>query len=189
MTMIFAILDNLVLLASWESWAAEPYRFVMTKWELSNTANLSVYWSLFRSWTIVMNFGNDWNNTTQIQSAEMRFLRRVHGMTLRDKVGSCEIRKTPNIEPLLRIERSYTLVRLCPSQNVLGKISETSLAGYTHGKAAQSSSKHHVEWLQPCFSRHGGEPAEVSKVTVDREVLGDLLVLLLSPPSPEEKRV
>jgi len=36
----------------------------------------------------------------------MGFLRRVHGVTLRDKVRSCEIRKALNVEPLLRTERS-----------------------------------------------------------------------------------
>jgi len=43
----------------------------------------------------------------QVQAAEMRFLGRVHGMTLRDKVRSFEIRRVMNVEPhLLRIERS-----------------------------------------------------------------------------------
>jgi len=42
----------------------------------------------------------------QAQVAEMGDLRRVHGVTLRDKVRGCEIRKTLNVEPLLRIQRS-----------------------------------------------------------------------------------
>jgi len=33
-------------------------------------------------------------------------LSGVHGVTLRNKVRSCEIRKALNVEPLLRIERS-----------------------------------------------------------------------------------
>jgi len=33
-------------------------------------------------------------------------LRRVHGVTLRDKVRSCDIRRALNVELLLRIERS-----------------------------------------------------------------------------------
>jgi len=36
----------------------------------------------------------------------MGFLRRVHGVTLHDKVLSYEIRKSLDVEPLLRIERS-----------------------------------------------------------------------------------
>jgi len=39
-------------------------------------------------------------------AAEMEFSRRVHRVPLRDEVGGCRIRKTLNVEPLLRIERS-----------------------------------------------------------------------------------
>ena len=38
--------------------------------------------------------------------AEMICLRRVHDVTLRDKVRSCEISRALNVEALLRIERS-----------------------------------------------------------------------------------
>ena len=42
-----------------------------------------------------------------VQASEMRFLRRIEGVTLFNKVRSSEIRKSLNIEPLLlRIERS-----------------------------------------------------------------------------------
>jgi len=37
----------------------------------------------------------------------MRFLRRVHGVTLRNRVCSREIREALNVEPLFRIERSW----------------------------------------------------------------------------------
>jgi len=43
---------------------------------------------------------------SQVQGTEMGFLRRVHGVTLRDKVGSYEIRKVLNVEPLFRLETS-----------------------------------------------------------------------------------
>ena len=44
---------------------------------------------------------------SQVQASEMRFLRRIEGVMLFNKVRSSEIRKSPNIEPLLlRIERS-----------------------------------------------------------------------------------
>ena len=44
---------------------------------------------------------------SQVQASEMRFLRRMEGVTLFNKVRSSEIRKSLNIEPLLlRIERS-----------------------------------------------------------------------------------
>ena len=41
---------------------------------------------------------------SQVQQVEMGILRRVHGVTLLEKVRSCEIRKALNVEPLLRIE-------------------------------------------------------------------------------------
>jgi len=43
---------------------------------------------------------------SQVQAAEMGFLRRVHGVTLGNTVRSCEIRETLNVEPLLPTERS-----------------------------------------------------------------------------------
>ena len=44
---------------------------------------------------------------SQVQASEMRFLRRIKGVTLFNKVRSSDIRKSLNIEPLLfRIERS-----------------------------------------------------------------------------------
>ena len=44
---------------------------------------------------------------SQVQASEMRFLRRIQGVTMFDKVRSLEIRKSLQVEPLLlRIERS-----------------------------------------------------------------------------------
>jgi len=43
---------------------------------------------------------------SQIQAIEMWFLRRVHGVSLRQKMRCCEIRKAPSMDPLLRTERS-----------------------------------------------------------------------------------
>jgi len=43
---------------------------------------------------------------SEVQIAEKEYLRRVKGVTLRDKVRSCDIRKTLNVEQFLRIERS-----------------------------------------------------------------------------------
>jgi len=38
---------------------------------------------------------------SQVQAAEMGFLRRVQGVTLRPKVHSCEIRKVLTVDSLL----------------------------------------------------------------------------------------
>jgi len=40
------------------------------------------------------------------QKAEIGYLRRVHGVILRDKEHRSEIRETRNVKPLLRIEKS-----------------------------------------------------------------------------------
>jgi len=46
---------------------------------------------------------------SQVQAAEMGFLRRVHGVTLGDKVRCCEIRKILNVEPLPWRDPSYDI--------------------------------------------------------------------------------
>jgi len=56
----------------------------------------------------------------------MGILQRVHGVTLRDKVGSCEIRKNLNVEPFLRIERPQLRwvshgPKKCPRKDRRGK--------------------------------------------------------------------
>ena len=44
---------------------------------------------------------------SQVQAYEMRFLRRIEGVAIFNKLRSSDIRKSLNIEPLpLRIERS-----------------------------------------------------------------------------------
>ena len=50
--------------------------------------------------------GNDCKIAISSTSGREGFFPKVHSVTLRDKVRSCEIRKSLNVEPLLRIERS-----------------------------------------------------------------------------------
>jgi len=69
------------------------------------------------------------------QAAKLGFLRRVRGVTLRDKVRSCEILTTLNVEPLHRIKRSQLCWFGNVSRNVSRKICEASPVGYTQGKA------------------------------------------------------
>jgi len=69
----------------------ELYRSVVTKRELSNTAELSVFKSVFvpiltyghESWVMIERI------LSQVQASEMGILRRVHGVQLREKVRSC----------------------------------------------------------------------------------------------------
>jgi len=43
---------------------------------------------------------------SQVQAVEMGFLRKFYGVTLRNKVRSCEICKALNVKPLFQIEKS-----------------------------------------------------------------------------------
>ena len=70
----------------------ELYRSVVTKRELSNNAKLSAFKSAF---VPILTLGHEsWVTIEkilfQVQATEMGFLRRVHGVTLRDKACSCE---------------------------------------------------------------------------------------------------
>ena len=82
---------------------------VVMKRELSKKAKLSIFEAVF---VPILTYGHEsWVMTkrvrSQVQASEMRFLRRIEGVTLFNKVRSSEIRKSLNIEPLLlRIERS-----------------------------------------------------------------------------------
>ena len=82
---------------------------VVMKRELPKKAKLSIFKAVF---VPILTYGHEsWAMTermrSQVQASEMRFLRRIEGVTLFNKVRSSEIRKSLNIEPLLlRIERS-----------------------------------------------------------------------------------
>jgi len=118
------------------------YRSVVTKREISNTAKLSAFKSVF---VPVLTYDPEsWPMTeitlSQGQAAEMGFLGRVHGVTLRDKVRSCEIRRALNVEPLLRIEGAqiYWLGHLSrmpherlARQFLLAKPTENRFRGHT----------------------------------------------------------
>ena len=80
---------------------------VVIKRELSKKAKLSIFKAVFAP--ILTNGHESWvmaeRVRSQVQASEMRFLRRVEGVTLFNKILNPEIRKSLNIEPLLlRIE-------------------------------------------------------------------------------------
>jgi len=83
---------------------------------------------------------------SQVQATKIVLLRKVHAITLRDKVRSCEIPKALNIEPHLRRtvkSQLYVVSAMC--QNAPRKIGKASPAGYTHRKATHKFSKDQVE--------------------------------------------
>ncbi|KAK3527289.1 hypothetical protein QTP86_018597 [Hemibagrus guttatus] len=84
------------------------YRSVVVKKELSRKAKLSIYQSIY---VPTLTYGHElWVMTervrSRIQAAEMSFLRRVAGRSLRDRVRSSVTREGLGVEPLLlHIER------------------------------------------------------------------------------------
>ena len=99
-------------------------RTVVMKRELSQKAKLSIYRSIF---VPTLTYGHEgWVMTertrSRIQAAKMGFLRRVAGVSLRDRVRSSAIREGLRVEPLLLCkERSQLrwfghLVRMPPGR-------------------------------------------------------------------------
>jgi len=60
-----------------------------------------------------------------MQAADMGSLQRVHGVTLREKVRSCEIRRTLKVEPFLhrivRSQRWFKHVSRIPHESLRSK--------------------------------------------------------------------
>ncbi|KAK0137883.1 putative RNA-directed DNA polymerase from transposon X-element [Merluccius polli] len=97
---------------------------VVVKRELSRKAKLSIYQSIF---VPALTYGHELWVVTQrtrsrVQAAEMSFLRRVAGLSLRDRVRSLVIWEELGVDPiLLRVERSQMrwlghLVRMPPGR-------------------------------------------------------------------------
>ncbi len=88
------------------------YWSVVVKKELSHKAKLSIYRSIY---VLTLTYGHElWVMTertrSRIQAAEMRFLRRVAGRSLRDRVRSSVTREELRVEPLLlHIERGQLM--------------------------------------------------------------------------------
>ena len=81
------------------------YRTVVTKRELSRKAKLSIYRSIF---VPILTYGHEgWVMIERTRSRVLSFLRRVAGVSLRDRVRSSAIREELGLEPLLLyLERS-----------------------------------------------------------------------------------
>ncbi len=84
------------------------YRSVVVKKELSCKAKLSIYQSIY---VPPLTYGHElWWTRSRIQAAEISFLRRVAGRSLRDRVRSSVTREKLRVEPLLLdIERTQLM--------------------------------------------------------------------------------
>ncbi|KAK3565485.1 hypothetical protein QTP86_010744 [Hemibagrus guttatus] len=150
------------------------YRSVVVKKELSRKAKLSIYQSIY---VPTLTYGHElWVMTesvrSRIQAAEMSFLRRVAGCSLRDRVRSSVTREEFGVEPLLfHIERGQLrwlghLFRM-PS----GRLPEEVFRACPTGKSPRGRPRTHwrdyvsrLAW--ECL---GVPPEELEEVSGERE--------------------
>ena len=125
---------------------------------------------------------------SQVQASEMRFLRKIEGVTLFNKVRSSEIRKSLNIEPLLlRIERSqlrwFGHVSRMPQERLPKQALHAKANGRRPVGRLRTRWTDYIEDLG--WKRLGLHPSEMMEVMEDREVWR--LNLELPPRNPHEK--
>ena len=125
---------------------------------------------------------------SQVQASEMRFLRRIEGVTLFNKVRSSEIRKSLNVEPLLlRIERSqlrwFGHVSRMPQERLPKQALHAKANGRRPVGRPRTRWTDYIEDLG--WNRLGLRPSEMMEVMEDREVWR--LNLELLPPQPSRK--
>ena len=125
---------------------------------------------------------------SQVQASEMRFLRRIEGVTLFNKVRSSEIRKSFNIEPLLlRIEKSqlrwFGHVSRIPQE----RLPKQALLAKANGRRSVGRPRTRLtDYIEDLgWNRLGLRPSEMMKVMEDREVWR--LNLELCPRNPHGK--
>ncbi|TWW60112.1 hypothetical protein D4764_05G0002020 [Takifugu flavidus] len=121
-----------------------------------------------------------------VQAAEMSFLRRVAGLSLRDRVRSSAIWEELGVESLLlRVERSQMrwlghLVRMPPGR-LPGEVFRACPSGRRPPGRPRTRWRDCVSRL--AWERLGIPPDELEEVAGEREVWAFLLRLL--PPRPD----
>ncbi|TWW67452.1 R2DM Retrovirus-related Pol polyprotein from type II retrotransposable element [Takifugu flavidus] len=162
------------------------HRSVVVKRELSRKAKLSIYRSIF---VPTLTYGHElWVMTertrSRVQAAEMSFLRRVAGLSLRDRVRSSAIREELGVESLLlRVERSQMgwlghLIRMPPGR-LPGEVFRACPSGRRPPGRPRTRWRDYVSRL--AWERLGIPPDELEEVAGEREVWASLLRLL--PPA------
>ncbi|KAK0141183.1 Craniofacial development protein 2 [Merluccius polli] len=164
------------------------HRSVVVKRELSRKAKLSIYQSIY---VPALTYGHElWVMTertrSRVQAAEMSFLRRVAGLSLRDRVRSSVIREELGVDPLLlRVERSQMrwlghLVRMPPGR-LPGEVFRARPTGRRPRGRPRTRWRDYVSRL--AWERLGIPQEELAEVAGEREVWASLLRLL--PPRPD----
>ncbi|KAK3561362.1 hypothetical protein QTP86_030660 [Hemibagrus guttatus] len=150
------------------------YRSVVVKKELSRKAKLSIYQSIY---VPTLTYGHElWVMTervrSRIQAAEMSFLRRVAGRSLRDRVRSSVTRQELGVEPLLlHIKRGQLrwlghLFRMPPGR-LPGEVFRACPTGKRPRGRPRTRWRDYVSWLaRECL---GVPPEELEEVSGERE--------------------
>ncbi|KAK0154371.1 putative uncharacterized transposon-derived protein F52C9.6 [Merluccius polli] len=158
---------------------------VVVKRELSRKAKLSIYQSIF---VPALTYGHElWVVTERtrlrVQVAEMSFLRRVAGLSLRDRVRSSVIREELGVDPLLlRVERSQMrwlghLDRMPPGR-LPGEVFRARPTVRRPRGRPRTRWRDYVSRL--AWERFGIPQEELDEMAGEREVWASLLRLL--PP-------
>nr|XP_049618290.1 E3 SUMO-protein ligase PIAS2 isoform X1 [Syngnathus scovelli]XP_049618292.1 E3 SUMO-protein ligase PIAS2 isoform X1 [Syngnathus scovelli]XP_049618293.1 E3 SUMO-protein ligase PIAS2 isoform X1 [Syngnathus scovelli] len=164
------------------------YRSVVVKRELSQKAKLSIYRSIYAP---TLTYGHElWVVTertrSRIQAAEMSFLRRMSGLSFRDRVRSSVIRERLGVESLLlHVERSQMrwlghLIRMPPGR-LPGEVFRACPTGRRPRGRPRTRWRDYVSQL--AWERLGIPRDELDEVAGEREVWESLLKLL--PPRPD----
>ncbi|CAM4556599.1 unnamed protein product [Leuciscus chuanchicus] len=162
----------------------------------------AVKWSMYRSVVVkpidrsiyvpTLTYGHElWVMTkrtrSRTQAAEMSFLRRVAGRSLRDRVRSSVTREELRVEPLLlHIERGqlrwlWHLFRMPPGR-LPGKVFRARPTGRRPRGRPRTRWRDYVSRL--AWERLGVPPEELEEVSREREVWASLLRLLPPRPGP-----
>ncbi|TWW61130.1 hypothetical protein D4764_05G0012200 [Takifugu flavidus] len=150
------------------------HRSVVVKRELRLSAQLSIYRSIF---VPTLSYGHElWVMTertrSRVQAAEMSFLRRVVGLSLRDRVRSSAIREELGVKSLLlRVERSQMrwlghLVRMPPGR-LPGEVFRACPSGRRPPGRPRTRWRDYVSRL--VWERLGIPPDELEEVAGERE--------------------
>ncbi|KAK0135552.1 hypothetical protein N1851_028597 [Merluccius polli] len=157
---------------------------VVVKRELSQKAKLSIYQSIY---VPVLTYGHElWVMTerTWVQAAEMSFLHRVAGLSLRDRVRSSVIQEELGVDPLLlRVERSQMrwLGHRMPPRCLPGEVFRARPTGRRPRGRPRTRWRDYVSRL--AWECLGIPQEELDEVAGEREVWASLLRLL--PPRPD----
>ena len=163
-------------------------RTVVKKKELSRKAKLSVFRAIF---VPTLTYGHEvWVMTesirSRVQAAEMGFLRRVAGISLRDRVRSSITRERLGVEPLLlHLERSqlrwFGHLVWMPPERLPRKVLDARPTGRRPRGRPKTRWKDYISRL--AWERLGILPEGVEEVAQDKEIWRSQLELL--PPRPD----